>query len=223
MPFVVHEIRRYPVKSMAGESLTTVEIDARGLVGDRWYAVVDGDGRLSSGKNSKRFRRRDAVFDFASRTTDEGVLVAGPCGEWSAGDPALDQALADAMGDPVRVLAEGVTPHYDDGPCRWSAPRRSTGAASTSMSTPTVDVSGPTWWSTPASRSWRRPGRARSRSAVPGSMVDRRIQRCRMIEIAQQGLAARRLAQGAHRGRDISWLYVDVARPAPCGWVTRCC
>ena len=52
VPFVVHEIRRYPVKSMAGESLPTVEVDARGLVGDRWYAVVDGDGKLSSGKHS---------------------------------------------------------------------------------------------------------------------------------------------------------------------------
>ncbi len=41
--------------------------------------------------------------------------MAGPGGEWSAGDPALDRALADVMGDPVRVLAEGVTPHQDDG------------------------------------------------------------------------------------------------------------
>ena len=61
----IHEIRRYPVKSMAGESLRSVEIDARGLVGDRWYAVVDGDGKLSSGKHSARFRRRDLAASMA--------------------------------------------------------------------------------------------------------------------------------------------------------------
>ena len=69
----VHEIRRYPVKSMAGESLDEVDLEPRGVVGDRWYAVVDGDGKLASGKHSHRFRRRDAVFDFAARTTSDGV------------------------------------------------------------------------------------------------------------------------------------------------------
>ncbi len=69
----LHEIRRYPVKAMGGESLDSVEIERRGLVGDRAYAVVDGDGKLATGKHSKRFRRRDEVFEFASRTTPEGV------------------------------------------------------------------------------------------------------------------------------------------------------
>ena len=96
----IHEIRRYPVKSMGGESLASVEIDGRGLVGDRWYAVVDGDGKLSSGKHSNRFRRRDAVFDFASRTTDDGVRVSGRGGEWGAGSPDLDDALSDGDGRP---------------------------------------------------------------------------------------------------------------------------
>ena len=113
VPSVIHEIRRYPVKSMAGESLPSVEVDSRGLAGDRWYAVVDGDGKLSSGKHSSRFRRRDAVFEFAARTTDEGVLVTGRGGAWPAGDGALDAALTDAMGDPVQVLAEHTTPHQD--------------------------------------------------------------------------------------------------------------
>ncbi len=58
------EIRRYPVKSMGGESMRSVDLDTRGLVGDRWFSVVDADGKLASGKNSRRFRRYDAVFEY---------------------------------------------------------------------------------------------------------------------------------------------------------------
>src|SRR4051794_37398599 len=111
----VREIRRFPVKAMGGESLTSVEVDSRGLVGDRAYAVVDGDGKLASGKHSKRFRRRDGVFEFAAGTTPDGVVVTGLGGEWSVSGEDLDRALSDVMGDPVRVLAEATTPYFDAG------------------------------------------------------------------------------------------------------------
>ena len=75
VPATVPAIRRYPVKSMGGEALERVELDARGLVGDRAYAVVDGDGKLSSGKDSRRFRRRDQVFSYAA---DDGGRWHGP-------------------------------------------------------------------------------------------------------------------------------------------------
>ena len=40
-------LRRYPVKSMGGEPLHVAELDRRGLVGDRGYAVVaHPDGRV---------------------------------------------------------------------------------------------------------------------------------------------------------------------------------
>jgi uncharacterized protein YcbX len=111
--YVVREIRRYPVKAMGGESLTSAEVDARGLVGDRAYAVVDGDAKLASGKHTRRFRRRDQVFEFASRTTSDGIRVTGRGGEWPVPDQALDRVLSQAMGDPVRVLLETTTPHFD--------------------------------------------------------------------------------------------------------------
>jgi len=184
----IHEIRRYPVKSMAGESLSSVEIDARGLVGDRWYAVVDGDGKLSSGKHSTRFRRRDAVFDFASRTTEEGVRVTGRGGEWRVGDPDLDRALSKAMGDPVEVLAEGTTPHQDDGEVSlvgtasldWCREHLGVDADRRRIRPNlVVDTSEPfveeTWTGVLSV------GTARLR-------VARRVERCRMIDIAQEGL-----------------------------------
>jgi uncharacterized protein len=185
---VVHEIRRYPVKSMAGESLDAVEVDARGLAGDRWYAVVDGDGKLSSGKHSARFRRRDAVFDYAARTTDDGVRVSGRGGGWTVGDPALDAALSGVMGDPVRVLAEAATPHQDQGVVSlvgtasldWCREHLGVDADRRRIRPNlVVDTSEPfveeTWTGLVSV------GTARLR-------FDQRIERCRMIDIAQDGL-----------------------------------
>ncbi|WP_445257871.1 MOSC domain-containing protein [Nocardioides aurantiacus] len=109
----VTKLRRYPVKAMAGEALDTAEVDDRGLVGDRWYAVVDEDGRFASGKAGRRFRRRDEVLAHAASTTADGVRVSGPGGTWPVGDPALDVSLSELMGAPVRVLAEAGAPHQD--------------------------------------------------------------------------------------------------------------
>jgi len=111
----LQEIRRYPVKAMGGESLEYAEVDARGLVGDRAYAVVDSDGKLATGKHSQRFRRRDEVFEFASRTTPGGVRVTGRGGEWAVPSDDLDRVLSDAMRDQVRVLPETTTPYFDAG------------------------------------------------------------------------------------------------------------
>ncbi len=215
VPVVVHEIRRYPVKSMAGESLTAVEIDARGLVGDRWYAVVDGEGKLSSGKHSTRFRRRDAVFDFAARTTDAGVRVTGAEGEWQAGDPALDRALTDVMGDPVQVLAEDSTPHQDAGQVSL------VGTASLDWCREHLGVD--------ADRRRIRPNLVVDTSepfveetwsgglTIGGARLTvlRRIERCRMVDIAQEGLPREGgWLKALTETREMSLgIYLDVARP----------
>ena len=220
MSSVVHEIRRYPVKSMAGESLPSVEVDARGLAADRWYAVVDGDGKLSSGKHSNRFRRRDAVFEFASRTTDDGVRVTGRGGEWRVGDTALDTALTEAMGDPVRVLAEAVTPHQDAGQVSlvgtasldWCREHLGVDADRRRIRPNlVVDTSEPfveeTW------QGLLTVGAARLRAVEP-------IVRCRMVDIAQEGLPREgRWLKALTDTREMSLgIYLDVARP---GVVTR--
>ncbi len=107
------ELRRYPVKAMAGESLDSVALDARGLDGDRWFAVWDDESRMATGKDSRRFRRRDEIFEFRATTTEAGVRIEGRGGSWLVGDPALDDALSDHMGARVRVLAEQEISHYD--------------------------------------------------------------------------------------------------------------
>ncbi len=110
------EVRRYPVKAMAGEPLESVLVDSRGLLGDRWFAVWDQDGRMATGKNSRRFHRRDAIFDFRASTTESGVRVEGRGGSWLVGDPALDDALSGHLGAPVEVRPEGEVSHQDAAP-----------------------------------------------------------------------------------------------------------
>ena len=55
----VRELWRYPVKSMRGERCEHLEIDHRGAIGDRLYAVRDEAGKFGSGKTTRRFRRID--------------------------------------------------------------------------------------------------------------------------------------------------------------------
>ena len=43
----LHQLFRYPVKSMMGEALDTVEVGASGLEGDRIWAVRDENAVVS--------------------------------------------------------------------------------------------------------------------------------------------------------------------------------
>src|SRR5215470_16849801 len=52
----VAELWRFPVKSMQGEQLREVEVTARGIVGDRAYALIDTEtGKVASAKSVKLF------------------------------------------------------------------------------------------------------------------------------------------------------------------------
>lgn len=64
---MIERLWRYPVKSTGGERLRSAEVDRRGLVGDRLYAVRGADGKFGSGKNTRRFRRMDGLLHLSSR------------------------------------------------------------------------------------------------------------------------------------------------------------
>src|SRR5215831_5457675 len=52
----VAELWRFPAKSMQGEQLREVEVTARGVVGDRAYALLDAEtGKVASAKSVKLF------------------------------------------------------------------------------------------------------------------------------------------------------------------------
>ena len=209
----IAEIRRYPVKSMGGESLESVDVDSRGLVGDRWFAVVDAEGKLASGKHSRRFRRFDEIFQYSAAMGEGEAKVLGPSGSWLVGDAELDRVLSDHLRAEVRVLPETATPHQDAGQISL------VGTASLDWCREHLDVD--------ADRRRIRPnlvvgttepfveeGWAGATVRVGGVelTVVERIERCRMVDIAQEGLAEQAgWLKALGRERDLCLgIYADV-------------
>ena len=202
---------------MGGESLEHVELDARGLVGDRRYAVVDADGKLSSGKDSRRFRRRDQVFSYAAGTSADGRAEVRRNGSsWYAGDGDLDAELTQAFGNPVRVLAEADVPYFDDGPVslvgtaslEWC--RRELGVDAYLRRTRTnlvLETTEPF-----EEEAWA--GRTIQIVSVELA-VDRRLERCRMVDLAQDGVATTTpMLKALGQSRDVCLaMLTDVATP----------
>jgi uncharacterized protein YcbX len=108
----VRAINRYPVKSMAGESLAAATLRWPGIDGDRQYAFYRAD-------NTSRFpwltgRDVAAMVIHAARYLDPAnprhspVRVTAPDGsEHDVGDPRLCAALGEAAGEAVRLLQVG--------------------------------------------------------------------------------------------------------------------
>jgi uncharacterized protein len=108
---------RYPVKSMLGEACDYLELNARGVRGDRQFAVRSADGKFGSGKNSRRFRLIEGLFNFRAQLAGEGPEITFPDGRrLRADDPAIDGALSAALGMPVTLAREAEVSHFDASP-----------------------------------------------------------------------------------------------------------
>lgn len=100
---------RYPVKSMAGESLETAEVSWHGLTGDRRYAFVR-EGLERSGFPWLTIRERSDLgsyepsFTEPERPDDSPVVVRTPVGETF---DVVDPALAAQLGHGARVIKQG--------------------------------------------------------------------------------------------------------------------
>jgi uncharacterized protein YcbX len=213
------QIWRFPVKSMAGERLESATVDARGLAGDRAWAVYDAEGRLASGKMTGRLRRMDEVFALAARTVGERVEVLLPDGRAVvAGESAADLALSDHFGEDVEVAPEADVSHQDAGQVSLvgTATLAALGAllAAGDRVDPrhlranlVVETDEPF-----VEEAWV--GREVSVGAVRLAVTER-IERCRMVDVEQVGLAAQDgllKVIGAHRGT-CAGLYADVVQP----------
>lgn len=112
----VVSLRRYPVKSMGGESLAVAHIVTRGISGDRIFAVRDEDNRLAAAHDAGHRVRRDEVFSFSAQTEGRRVVVSDASGRiGDAGRPEVDAALSTTLGVPLRIAHETDIPHIDDG------------------------------------------------------------------------------------------------------------
>ncbi|MEV8018281.1 MOSC N-terminal beta barrel domain-containing protein [Streptomyces sp. NPDC086554] len=102
----------FPVKSMLGEAHERLVVDERGVVGDRLWALRYEDGKLGSGKNSRRFRRTPGLLEHVGAYDDEGPVVTTPDGETlRPGDPRI----AELFGAGVELAREGDVSHQDAG------------------------------------------------------------------------------------------------------------
>lgn len=99
----VTELWRYPVKSMQGEQMPSVELSAAGVAGDRAFGLVDaGTGRLLSAKAVP------ALFEAGARIVGDGVVITLPDGrEVGSGDPEVDAVLSAWLGRDVALRRSG--------------------------------------------------------------------------------------------------------------------
>lgn len=112
----VSELWRYPVKSLGGERISSVHCTQRGFVADRSWAVLGHDGKLGSGKTTRRFRRMPGLLSVTSSTDADGevwVHVEG-LGSSRVGDPETAERLSAIVGEPVTIVPEDATSHFDD-------------------------------------------------------------------------------------------------------------
>jgi uncharacterized protein YcbX len=113
---------RYPVKSMLGEELNASNVTARGLMGDRGYALVDAaDGKIASAKNPRKWLR---MFEFRAAfapDADPGaslptVRITLPDGDVVTSAQAdHDERRSRALGRAVSLQAAEPGDHQPDG------------------------------------------------------------------------------------------------------------
>ncbi len=192
----VAQLWRYPVKSLQGQRCESVQVTRRGLAGDREYALVHADGRLASGKTTRRFRQVDGLLDLQGALDAEGELTIGfPDGQHhAAGDPSLTRALRHHFGAELTLRGETDQAHFDDAPLHllssasltWLANRLAEGAADPRRFRPNIvlDIPGEGL----IEHQW-----SGAVLQIGGSVrlrISTATSRCRMVTLPQPGLAA---------------------------------
>ncbi len=98
---VVAALWRYPVKSMQGERLPVVEVQADGVLGDRRWGVRDEQtGRVLTGRREARLLEAAACLGEDGQPVirlPDGTELVGP-------SAATHRALSEWLGHPVRLI-----------------------------------------------------------------------------------------------------------------------
>jgi uncharacterized protein YcbX len=117
----VMEIRRYPVKSMEGEVLDATALGARGLPGDRAWAVRDEvRGGIRGGKKIPALMRLSAVYPSppAAEGSSPAVITLPDGSTCRTNDPDVNERLSRALDHPVSLwplLPPDALDHYRRG------------------------------------------------------------------------------------------------------------
>jgi uncharacterized protein YcbX len=104
-------LHRYPVKSMMGEEINASWIGAKGILGDRAFALADPEtGKIASAKNPSKWPN---LFEFRAAFTDAPhmsttlppVQITFPDGSTVTTDSeSVESLLAASLAKPVRFL-----------------------------------------------------------------------------------------------------------------------
>jgi uncharacterized protein YcbX len=100
----VKEIWRYPVKSMAGESLDTAGVTELGISGDRIIQVRNAGGRILTARTRPALLRHQAVL-----AANGDVLVDGR--PWNTEQVAAE--VAEAAGQGTRLVRSDAEDRFD--------------------------------------------------------------------------------------------------------------
>jgi uncharacterized protein YcbX len=104
---VVTELHRWPVKSMAGEPVDALRVDARGAGGDRTHALTHhhkGQDRLLTAREAPRLLAWRASYEGADVVPDRppaARLTAPDGATYGWDDPNLADVLSTDLGRPV--------------------------------------------------------------------------------------------------------------------------
>lgn len=199
----MQQVWRYPVKSLGGERVGASWAGAHGLLGDRLWAVQDGDGKLGSGKNTRRFKRMTGLLHLAARYLAEPgqdniqpPVITGPGGaEYPVLTGAADAFLGQFTGLPaVRVRRDTGIMHFDEVPVSligtatidWLSAQLPAVLVDARRLRPNLVVQ----TSQPfIEESWLgRPVRIGTGPAAVHAVFDRVLERCVMVGMSQPGL-----------------------------------
>lgn len=100
----VQEIRRYPVKSMAGESLKSAGFTKSGIIGDRIVQVRNAAGQVMTARTKPLLLRHNAMLD-----ADHQVLVDGR--RWTGED--VGHNVEAAAGTGARLVQYESNDRFD--------------------------------------------------------------------------------------------------------------
>ena len=187
---------RYPVKSLVGEAQDALTLNGRGIVGDRVFAVYGTDGKIGSGKSTRRFRRMTGLLGCSAHLVDDGVRVSMPDGsECNAPSEDATARLSDLLGERVEVRRERDVSHLDAAPVHvlttaslaWLSARLGAEEVDVARFRPNILIATPDRAAGRVEDSWVG---ARLSMGTAILEVTGRAERCVMVTMGQTGLDA---------------------------------
>ena len=98
------EIWRYPVKSMAGEKLTTATVSPLGIDGDRIVHVENARGRFITSRSHPRLLGHHATLDANGQPLVDGL-------PWA--DPEVGRHIVDIAGPGAQLVSDTSAARFD--------------------------------------------------------------------------------------------------------------